>query len=924
MIAPGARMRPIDTPVATETLRERKRRRIEPDLTRDERIETAVSVPRSTYRIQLNAGFDFEAAARMVPYLRELGISHVYCSPYLQATRGSTHGYDIVDYHRVNEEIGGEAGRAELARTLKSTGLEQVLDIVPNHMAIGKRNTWWWDTLENGVASRYAPYFDIDWNAPEERLRNKILLPLLGDHYGRVLAGGELKLERTGANFVIRYHDHAFPVAPESIAGLLADAAQECGSAPVGFLSDALSRLPATTLSDWPSRMARHRDKEVIRDLLGRLIGEQPDVAAALDAAVARINANIDRLDDILSQQSYRLSRWRTAESELVYRRFFDINTLVGMRVEGERVFDDMHVLIFDWIRKGDLSGVRVDHPDGLRDPAQYFERLRDAAPGAWVVAEKILQPGERLPEAWRIAGTTGYDFLNLAGGLFIDPTGEAPLNELYRDFTGEPVDFTAVAKEKRNQVLRDVLGSDLNRLTALFLQICEDHRENRDYTRHEIHEAVREAIASFPVYRTYIRAEWAAVSGADREYVAAAIEEAKRGRPDLEGRLFDFLRAVLLVETRGALEAEFVMRFQQVTAAAMAKGIEDTAFYCYSRLVSLNEVGGDPGTFGTTVDEFHRWCAQTQRDYPHTLLASSTHDTKRSEDVRARISLLSEIPSEWAEAVHKWSAANARHRSGDFPDRKTEYLLYQTLFGAWPISKERVSAYMRKAVREAKEHTSWISPNEAYEQALDRFVNGVLEDADFRAGLEAFLAPRIEPARVNSLALVLLKLTAPGVPDIYQGCELWDFSLVDPDNRRQVDYETRARLLSELDRLCPDQILARAEEGLPKQWLIRQALRVRNARAETFGGEYRPLWASGPAAAHVIAFARGEDVITIAPRLGTGVNRWDETIIEIGNGEWLNQLSGERIQGGKLELASLLEKFPVALLTRESTKESS
>ncbi len=880
-----------------------------------------MTAPRSTYRLQLNASFDFEAASRLAPYLRDLGISHAYCSPYLQAARGSTHGYDIVDYRRVSQEIGGERGRLAFLQALREGGLGQVLDIVPNHMAIGKQNAWWWDTLENGAASRYAPYFDIEWNAPEERLRNKIVLPLLGDHYGLVLEAGELKLERSGAAFLVRYHDYAFPLSPESIAGLLADAAQTCSSDALAFLADALSRLPAPAVSDWSSRIARHRDKEVIRELLVRLLDTHSQLSIAIDAVVAKINADIDRLDTLLSQQNYRLSRWRTAERELVYRRFFDINTLVGMRVEDEHVFEDMHALIFEWLHSGDLDGVRVDHPDGLRDPAQYFDRLRREAPQAWIVAEKILEPGENLPLSWRIAGSTGYDFLNLAGGLLVDPRGEAPLNELYRDFTGEPVDFSAVAREKRNLILREVLGSDLNRLTALFLQICEDHREHRDYTRHEIHEAIREIIACFSVYRTYIRAEWGVVNPSDREYVTQAIEESSRNRPDLEQRLFDFINAVLVLECRGALEGEFVMRFQQVTAAAMAKGIEDTAFYTYARLISLNEVGGDPSRFGTSLDDFHRWCADTQENYPCTLLATSTHDTKRSEDVRARISLLSEIPSEWAAAVRQWSRDNGNYRTGNWPDRKAEYLLYQTLVGAWPISKDRLLAYMKKAAREAKEHTSWISPDESYEEALEKFINSILDDADFRASLESFLNPLIHPARVNSLSLVLLKLTAPGIPDIYQGTELWDFSLVDPDNRRAVDYELRARLLGELDRLCPDQILIRAEEGLPKLWLIRQALRTRNSRPQTFGADstYQPLWASGSGANHIIAFARGDDVIVVAPRLQMSINDWNGTVLEIPEGEWRNQLSGDLVHSGKQEIATLLAHFPVALLTRES-----
>ncbi|HEX5431854.1 MAG TPA: malto-oligosyltrehalose synthase, partial [Bryobacteraceae bacterium] len=750
-----------------------------------------MSAPRSTYRLQFHADFDFDAASAIVDYLRDLGISHVYCSPYLQAAPHSTHGYDTVDYHRVNRELGGEAGRSRFLRKLRESGLGQVLDIVPNHMAIaGRENAWWWDTLENGTSSRYAPYFDIDWNAPEERLRNKILLPLLEDHSGRVIEAGKLKLERCGGAFVVRYGDHTFPIAPESMAPLLAQCAHRRGSRELGFLADALARLPAPSQGDWNSLMAHHRNKETIRELLERLCSEHPDLAASIDSTLQEVNGNPDELDELLLRQNYRLSRWHTAARELVYRRFFDINTLVGIHAEDERVFADTHELILQWLGDGSLDGVRVDHPDGLRDPEQYFHRLRDAAPQAWIVAEKILQEGERLPSSWEICGTTGYDFLNLAGGLFIDPHGEAPLNELYREFTGEPVDFAAVAREKKALVVREILGSDINRITALLVQICEGHRDYRDYTRHELHEAIREIVASFPVYRSYVRANAGSISAFDIEVISKAVDAARDARPDLDQRLFEFIRDILLLRERGPSERELVMRFQQITAAVMAKGVEDTAFYSYLRLVSLNEVGGNPGRFGTPVEEFHRWCREMQKCSPFTLLATSTHDTKRSEGARLRIGLLSEIPAAWADAVSRWSAANARYKTGDFPDRKTEYLLYQTLVGAWPISEQRLSEYMRKALREAKERTSWTEPNAAFEEALNGFIVSVLGDQEFLADFEQFLAPLIEPARTTSLALNLLKLAAPGIPDIYQGAELWELSLVDPDNRRPVDYD--------------------------------------------------------------------------------------------------------------------------------------
>jgi len=880
-----------------------------------------MSVPLSTYRLELYGGFRFDDATNLVDYVRELGVSHVYCSPYLQAAPGSTHGYDTVDYHRVSAEIGGDEGLARFCQKLKEYGLGQVLDIVPNHMAItGHYNQWWWDTLENGPLSRYAPYFDVDWNSPEERLRNKILLPVLGDHYGRILAAGEIKLKRREGNFVFQYYEHVFPAAPESCADLLAGTAQRCGSQGLGFLADTLRCLSKSQTNGWAGRLEHHRNKEEIRQLLARLFAEHPEVAAEIDADVRRINQDIDALDALLARQNYRLSRWRTAERELIYRRFFDVNTLVGIRTEDERVFEDTHCLVLNWLQSGQLDGVRVDHPDGLSDASEYFRRLRQAAPHAWIVAEKILQPGETLPQSWDVAGTTGYDFLNLAGGLFVDPHGEASMNELYRDLTGEPVDFDAVAKDKKKLVLREILGSDVNRLTGLFVQICEEHREHRDYTRHEIHEAIREVAACFPVYRTYVRPAAGAISESDRQYIEEAIQNAKTARVDLDVRLFDFLRNVLLLGVSGPLEQEFVSRFQQVTSAAMAKGMEDTAFYCYLRLTALNEVGGDPGLFGNSIDDFHKACAETQGRRPFTMTTTSTHDTKRSEDVRSRISLLSEIPAVWGEAARRWSAMNSRHRSGEMPDRKTEYLLYQTLVGTWPIDEDRLFEYMRKAVREAKEHTTWINPNAAFEDALAKFIEALLADAQFISDLENFLAPLLGPARVTSLSLILLKLTAPGVPDTYQGTELWDFSLVDPDNRRPVDFGLRKRLLCELQKLSPEQIMERATEGLPKLWVIRQGLHVRNAHAESFGaeGSYRPLWPSGPKAAHLVAFQRGEDVITVAPRLLVNQGDGDATVLEIPEGSWRNQFTGDTVEGGKLEARVLLNRFPVALLTRE------
>jgi (1->4)-alpha-D-glucan 1-alpha-D-glucosylmutase len=880
-------------------------------------------IPSATYRLQLRPEFTFDDAAKIAGYLHDLGISHAYCSPYLQAAPGSTHGYDTVDYHSVNAELGGEAGRQRLVSTLRDHGLGQILDIVPNHMAItGHENKWWWDTLENGEASRYAPYFDIEWNAPEERLRHKILLPVLGDHYGLALAGGEITLAWRDGYFVVRCHDHTFPLAPETAGTLLGKAAHRAHSSELGFLADCLIRLPKPGDDRWASLLVRDRNKRMIREQLARLFAEQPDLAKPIGEIIAETNRDHEELDRILSRQNYRLSRWRTAESELVYRRFFDINTLVGIRAEYEHVFEDTHQLILKWLDDGDLDGVRVDHPDGLRDPGQYFARLRRAAPNAWIVAEKILAPGEELPDTWDIAGTTGYDFLNIAGGLFINPAGEALLNEFYRGFTGATVDFGVVARDAKAQVLREILGSDINRLTALFLDICEHNRDYRDYTRHEIHEAIREVIAGFRVYRTYVEPEAKVATESDIRYIKQAIANAKAARPDLEERLFDLFENVLLLRIHGEQQREFVMRFQQVTAAAMAKGVEDTAFYRYARLLALNEVGADPIRFSVTIDDFHNWCTATQARHPHTLLATSTHDTKRSEDVRIRIATLSENPAAWSEAVTRWSAANARHRTGDLPDRKIEYFLYQTMVGAWPVSRDRLVGYMRKVVREAKENTSWISPDETYEAALEHFCDALLADEEFRTDLKRFISRIADTARTASLSLTLLKLTAPGIPDIYQGTELWDLSLVDPDNRRPVDYEIRGRLLAEIPNMKIEEIVRHSDLGLTKLWTIRQALQTRQTHPKAFGAEgpYTPLWATGAKASHVVAFQRGDDVIAVAPRLLATLDTWNGTVLEIPEGRWKNQLTGETIDGGKVSISAFFTQFPIALLTRETT----
>jgi (1->4)-alpha-D-glucan 1-alpha-D-glucosylmutase len=886
--------------------------------------------PLSTYRIQLQPAFGFDAVTAIAPYLHRLGVSHLYASPYLQAAPGSTHGYDVIDHSRVNAELGGEAGHERMCAALGAAGLGQVLDIVPNHMAITGGNRWWWDVLENGPSSQYASYFDVDWDPPEAKLRNTVLMPILGDHYGRALEAGELKLQRDGGGFTVHYYDHALPVAPRSLDDLLGPAARRCRSMELESLATFFGRLPPSYLTDRASVRERHRDKEVLRASLARLLREQPEVAAAVDAEVAAVNADPDRLDALLERQNYRLAYWRTAGRELDYRRFFDIHTLAALRMEDEAVFVDTHELVISWLDRGVVDGLRIDHPDGLRDPEGYLRRLsRDAGPHTWVVVEKILEPGERLPQSWPVAGTTGYDFTYRVGGLFVDPAGEEPLDAAYTAFTGETVDYDEVVYEKKHLVMSEALSAEINRLTNLAIDVCERHRRYRDYTRHELHETLRELIAAFPVYRTYVVPGAAGPSPDDAAHVEEAVKLARGRRPDLDAELFDFFVDILLGRHRGAVEDELVARFQQVTGPVMAKGVEDTTFYTYNRLTALNEVGGNPGRFGVSPEEFHDGNEHIAREWPGTLLATSTHDTKRSEDTRARIALLSEMPTIFAGAVSEWSRLNDRHRADpSLPDRNAEWLLYQTLVGAWPLSAERARAYMEKASKEAKEYTSWVNPDPVYDDALRRFVEGILADAEFTAALEAFVAPLVEPGRVNSLAQTLLKLTSPGVADIYQGCELWEHYLVDPDNRRPVDFATREALLAEAEAAAgpADVWPARADSGLPKLLLVQRALHLRSRRPGFFcvGSGYRRLAAAGAKAAHAVAFARtsaaGEvGAVAVAPRLVLGLGGdWADTSLTLPEGRWADVLDGgRRTFEGQVTLADLLAPFPVALLER-------
>ncbi len=872
----------------------------------------------ATYRLQLRPEFGFAQVTDIVDYLADLGISHVYTSPYLQAAAGSTHGYDVVDPSTVNQELGSAEAHARMCETLQSNKLGHVIDIVPNHMAIpGRQNPWWWDVLENGASSRYALYFDVDWEASEDRWPNKILLPVLGDHYGRILEDKQFILSHQDGVFFLHYHDHVFPLDPSSLVMILTKAAESCESEELAFLAESHARLPRPTVTARQLIERRHRDKEVLRHFLKRLCNEDCAVKTAIDTEVSHINRDVDALDALIDQQNYRLALWRTASRDLGYRRFFDIKDLAGLRIEEMEVFHAIHALPFLWVRNGWVQGFRIDHPDGVRDPADYFTRLHDECPDVWIVAEKILETGEKLPGGWPIDGTTGYDFLNRVTGLFIDPQGEEPLTGIYEEITGEKTEFHLLVRTCKRLVLTELLGSELNRLTSLFVTICERHRRHRDYTSYELREALCETAVCFPVYRSYVAADRNAVSGEDERYITQAINDAIKERPDLDSELFGFLKDIVILQINGEREHELAMRFQQLTGPAMAKGVEDTTFYRFNRMIALNEVGGNPARFSVSIKNFHDACIEAQEKYPCAMLASTTHDTKRSEDVRARLALLSEIPDRWREALEKWIKANDGYRRNDTPDRNTEYLFYQTLVGAWPIETGRLTEYMEKAVREAKIHTSWTAQNKTYERNLHEFITSVMSDKDFRKDVEEFVASLIAPGRINSLAQTLIKLTVPGIPDIYQGTELWNLSLVDPDNRRAVDFTLRRKLLEELDHLSVDDIQAGADEGLPKLWIIRKTLQLRQRKPGLFGphSAYKPLYAKGSHAEHVVAFSRRDAVITVVPRLIMGVENWNDTQMDIPKGNWRNILTDELIAGGTIHIAEVLSRFPVALL---------
>jgi (1->4)-alpha-D-glucan 1-alpha-D-glucosylmutase len=917
--------------------------------------------PESTYRLQFHAGFTFRDALALVPYLHALGITHCYASSFLQARPGSTHGYDITNHQAVNPEIGTEADYEALCEALQAHGMGQILDIVPNHMGVtGNANAWWRDVLENGPASPYAGFFDIAWEAsPRAELHGKVLLPTLGKAYGEALESQEMRLAYAAGAFTVHYFDHCFPVAPPSYAMILAHRRDEL-AALLGSESEALAEydsiltairhLPSHCETDPASEAERQREKEVIKRRLATLTEAHPPVQAFLAQNVALFNGtpgdphSFDLLDALLQEQAYRLCYWRVASEEINYRRFFDINGLAALSMEKPEVFAATHGLILRLLAEGKAQGVRVDHPDGLYDPRQYLERLQqhyvcavarqrlateaagrteqdievllDAAilhPDGWaevdsrplyVVVEKILGVRETLREDWPVDGTSGYDFLNLVNGLFVDPEKRGALTRLYRDWTQDPRPFAEVVYDAKRLIMQVSLASEVHTLAYQLDRLAQRHRRSRDFTLTSLRHALQEVIACFPVYRSYIVSE--AIHPDDRRDVEQAVARAQRKNPAVSRELFAFVRDMLLLryppssdEAEQAEQRRFVGKFQQVTAPVMAKGLEDTAFYVYNRLLSLNEVGNDADRFGVSPDELHRAFQERQARWPWALSALSTHDTKRSEDVRARLNVLSELPEEWQACLTRWSNGNSRYRQdlddGPVPNANEEYLLYQTLVGAWPLEPytadeyatfvERIQAYMQKALHEAKVHTSWTNPNQGYDEAVRHYVDRVLdarENAAFLDDFRSFQRRLSHYGLFNSLSQTLVKITAPGVPDTYQGTELWDLSLVDPDNRRPVDYARRHRLLTELqasmeaDRgALARELLTTRSDGRIKLYVTALALTCRRHHPGLFAtGDYLPAAATGAKRQHVFGFARalnGQGAIVAVPRLVAG-----------------------------------------------------
>jgi (1->4)-alpha-D-glucan 1-alpha-D-glucosylmutase len=980
--------------------------------------------PVSTYRLQLNAGFRLEDARQLLPYLHALGITHCYASPILRARQGSQHGYDITDHNALNPEIGSPEEFAAFVAEMKSLGMGLILDIVPNHMGIGQgTNPWWQDVLENGQASAYADYFDVDWQPLKTELTGKVLLPVLGASYGEELERGRLKLEFDSGRFYVVYYDNRFPINLQSYPLILEQVGnifeantdqpwREGEGAELGTLIRNFRELPSGSSTDPDAKSRRQRTTGVLKQQFSELTNRSQAVRDLIAEALRRANGttenphSFDVLHRILEEQAYRLAHWRVSAEEINYRRFFDINDLVGLRMENPTVFAATHKFVRRLLADECISGIRLDHPDGLLNPVQYFSRLQmlyaashccgkepsgtladngieqdvlslcsagDITQHAplYMVVEKILEPGEHLPKDWPVDGTVGYEFGTQLNNVFINSQAQRFFTQLYHRFIGGGIDIATLIYECKKKVMLTSLSSEVAVLTQILDEISSTDRRARDFTLSLLRNAIRETIACFPVYRTYIDVR-GNVNDRDRAYIQEAIARAKRRNQNANLSVYDFLRAVLLLDqpnNNGNAEhyrrrLQFTLKFQQLTGPVMAKGLEDTACYVYSRFIAVNEVGGSPAEFGISLEDFHQGNIERSRDWPYSLLATSTHDSKRSEDVRARLTVLSEMPKLWASEVTHWRRANRSKKrtladGRVVPDANEEYFLYQTLVGTWPFEAtdgadneeytSRIKRYLTKAVHEAKVNLSWLNQNQEYVDQLNGFIDRILRPGapkrpnHFLLQLQQFMPRIFFFGAINGLAQVLLKAASPGVPDIYRGCESWDFSLVDPDNRRPVDYAVRQRTLGELLKqaadddivqLCEDMI-RNLNDGRAKMWATMKSLRFRREHPDLFGGgsEYLPLLADRDSREHLIAFARrsGTKFATaLAPRFAYTLmkgsiaaplgNAWGNSELQLPEdspSEFQNVLTGELVNAhdGRLLCREVFAHFPVALL---------
>ena len=987
-------------------------------IVRDPEPAPGAEIPRATYRVQLNKSFTFKDVTAIVPYLASLGISHVYCSPYFKSRAGSVHGYDVVDHNQLNPEIGTREDFENFVTALRSHNMGHILDIVPNHVGImGSDNEWWMDVLENGQASRYADYFDIEWSPANPVLKGKVLVPVLGGAYGDVLAKGELVLrfERERGSFAVFYHEHRMPIDPQTYPLIIDRILARTYSGELENLRRGFMSLPDRHDPTDEQIAQRDEAKETLKRRFIALCGNEPPVCEAIESVVQSFagipdnNESFDALHELLEVQSYRLASWRVAPDDINYRRFFDVNDLAGLRVENLTVFENTHRLLFELVGAGLIDGLRVDHPDGLRDPGQYFQRLQSrvaalrggfsgiaTGPGAvpaadivadvpdfgvagqkrnlpiYLVAEKITASFEHMPQTWPVHGETGYHFANVINRLLVDAATKARMDRVYHAFIEQSLEWSNVAYDAQHMILRRSLASELSVVANILTRVAQADRHTRDLTYNILRQSLAEVIACFPVYRTYVGDT---ASDTDKRYIDWAIAAARRRRTAGEAPAFDFIRQALLMELPVATESlrrqlrNFAMKFQQVTAPITAKGIEDTSLYRFNRLTSLNEVGGEPDAYGSTVRAFHADSQHRARFWPHEMLGTSTHDTKRSEDVRARINVLSEMTQVWRKNIERWSRINRlrkREVEGQpAPSLNDEYLLYQTLVGSWPLEdldeagmaayRERIEGYMIKAARESKLRTSWANVNSEYEEALLQFIRTLLEQREMNTFLTDFIAFQRRISRyglLSAMSQTLCKLTAPGVPDIYQGNETWDFSLVDPDNRRPVDYSKRRQMLAELEGIdmdtCVDRgligsLMSNLRDGRCKLFVTWKVLQFRRDHASLFRhGEYIPLRVSGEYAANVCAFARrheGKLAVTIAPRLylrllgperedaPLGDSVWSDTAIELPK-EFAdpvplkNLLDGQGVPSERVgsritvRLADALRNFSVGLLT--------